>query len=1846
MSAANVINDALKANTAQIGIVHATNLFNQEYACTDKVTLPLSQRNKELLIEMMDGVPIIFTPDKNDESDHPLFTAARELIRLYFERDIRRPCTGVEVLVFGGTPREYSTHHTKSNFKFYFGNKDIKDVQRITMNSLALIAKRLSKRNPPTQTVRSRITNIETLIGKLTASGEMPGNIVLKPTPAGVILFEDSIYNLTGPEICDLFEQTGASMGFGYMCLPFDLFINMPPDATYDYRCISVDGVLTGFLNFPGGSLGYNHPVKAWRTLYDNVLTNGRISIVVEWGKRIGCMINFRLYKAHVNQIVSRIISIPHYLRFYNVLDIWASVNHASCTLKSPLVYNPIRCDEWDELINYLYRLDDKSCDYKAAQGYLCRRKNGVSLYNTTLETAKHYDYNKIVPLAYTAVVYTTFMKTKYTKAISKLGLGSSFQKFLNCFKSAMSIIFFPITEIIDWLRSENLQDALVVTPMQFEKFTYDKVRVTKAKHWAMKPDTDQIEMTPIDSVIQGTDEGKQVEPFDITPEEGPSYTSVITPSSKILTSEIINDEEKLSLIKKKVKSLDYDYDPERLVKNNRYSVIYPTECWLCEKIKDQPGQVIVCNHHKSVKHTFKTTTKEMQDLVAEFADTDRDENGIKRVKEAAKPLVPKTGFEHTVDIYSITGGPGCGKSHTIRYLYEKLENAAVVAPFSRLMSAYAEIIKGRKIVFKTNHRAFHLVNIENLFVDEASAFDYRFLACIARNCGAKRVILVGDPRQTRILPSEGICIYDKIDTKRIPNHHMRLNFRNPIKHVLLLNYLFGYDMIPVSKTFDIPIKFLTTADVNQFQNFNQLFFSTVGQSIYDLEENPAKKKTVRASQGCDFEDVALYVVNSDYVLTKIESLNIVALSRHKRNLYVITDPSNPAIEYISELKQAIQKVTDDLDDVTKTLPTIADTRIEYAVDNSTGKITSPMFADSTLTCSHSIPYKFMEDRLIDIPDQKFKIGAAQGQRKLYLTDMNFLRRNYTGQDDTIVVIGAAPGTHFVDLIKHYPAHWMLFDPRQFDKSLLDLDIAIINREYVPDDYKLIPKSTGKLLMICDIRTDDLTPEGITKDHLLQQEILLKLKPDHASLKFCPQFDKETDTFTYLRGHIQTQLWARIGTLETRLFIDAKKMAVYKPQTKLKKLTKKIDNKKFEQLIDEFEEEIGIDNKEEYYNGYDTDEIYKKKDYIDTMVLYNNFNRAAVYDETVPVCYECYHEYCYFHGKTPTSVEQVYQTSEKISRILNYSKNIKFAESPFNYPVDIVYGNWIEFITASKLPPWKKLEEISDAQFLDHVEKVLPLGTEPVLVVKKTDIIDIPKGIEHAPKDAYKNFEQFILPEAQNSDLLMSATNNLESRIVKKGGGKTKVNIEMLVCPVNNNGHPIKNKPKLVIASPGEGKFFTHTAPLVTCSTVTGRYDTEYGSRNVTATTFNLIQDIVGSYTTVFYAQKKMELMREETFLSIISNAVVEDIQTRHYYNRWLGTDDADADLVRFHVKSIFKPNNTFKDFDPLKNPYTKKAENQFKVGQGVSAASVDVNSALMFVCRIIQIVEKILTNDTLEHIAMTDTHKDNYEFAREVTQMMHKKFGQDANVKFSVSDATEFDASQGPATRTLVAEYLITIGFPKDFVLMFLNTLDGVTIVANGITSGTNKQTSGNLWTLFINSTIVKLIKNYITRNDGVRFLVYKGDDSLMIGFGLGEIETRVKRVKEVLGLQFKSEVLDYGEFCGQLITKDGMMPNLYRKLVKLVSHRYVNVAHWQEYQQSLHDYLVYVETVGLNSVIKATALLLDLSFDQATEIYHVLKSFRSISAEQFLEIAHEEVERDYIPVMKFGQLKFLDDF
>lgn len=446
-----MIKAAASVGAPTIAANEASAIFREQLSSLLKVETVLTAEDQDLINR--ERCHVRYLQKYNITNDHPLMAAYREIIRHDFDIMFNASNTKLRTLVLGASSREVRLFNHNKNVFFQIALQEGKDMNRFVTNCLVELkqakAKKLSKKKATgkeqlLRRAEDAVISVEFMIDEWRNSRKIPERFMLWDDSFelfkgrlglynfDVIIFQDVGYNFSESEWLNIFESTGASTGYGYMCLPWEL---LEPKllSTHGY-VFRVDGDKSKLAYF-GYSNGYVHKTSTWSTLmFKPVLVGKSFSIVVEFVARIGPMTCVRMVKTVINELHVRNLEVPEYLRTVQILDIVESFNLRKQRLDlNNLVYFPVRASEFHDVVNYALDVAKEALNFNTILLYIRRRCSGISLVTRDVAKSWTAPKHKLPAFALVVYLYTNHMSNDFIKLQDKqhMVLPSKFVTFI-----------------------------------------------------------------------------------------------------------------------------------------------------------------------------------------------------------------------------------------------------------------------------------------------------------------------------------------------------------------------------------------------------------------------------------------------------------------------------------------------------------------------------------------------------------------------------------------------------------------------------------------------------------------------------------------------------------------------------------------------------------------------------------------------------------------------------------------------------------------------------------------------------------------------------------------------------------------------------------------------------------------------------------------------------------------------------------------------------------------------------------------------------------------------------------------------------------------------------------------------------------------------------------------------------------------------------------------------------------------------------------------------------------------------------------------------------------------------
>jgi hypothetical protein len=314
------------------------------------------------------------------------------------------------------------------------------------------------------------------------------------------------------------------------------------------------------------------------------------------------------------------------------------------------------------------------------------------------------------------------------------------------------------------------------------------------------------------------------------------------------------------------------------------------------------------------------------------------------------------------------------------------------------------------------------------------------------------------------------------------------------------------------------------------------------------------------------------------------------------------------------------------------------------------------------------------------------------------------------------------------------------------------------------------------------------------------------------------------------------------------------------------------------------------------------------------------------------------------------------------------------------------------------------------------------------------------------------------------------------------------------------------------------------------------------------------------------------------------------------------------------------------------------------KVGQGVAATSKPMNILLCGYARAMLDRMREILNANKRNILLA-TH-DSEAGINDTYVSMIQQFPNVEN--YTCNDFSEWDSSFREAFTEVTCLLLKYMGCPEQLINDWRNfrakwAMEYSTKFGKVVLKGTEKQFSGNPFTICENTILNMALCFTLFDYKGFKFALFKGDDSAVacdkcITTPKGDVMLKYS------GHRLKLHNSPIGEFAGWFLTSKGLFPDVYRYSAKFLDKQYRDEEHFLEVQSSLQERCsavknqeqlnegalicsaYYTNIFGSN---RPKGELLHCTRDDAYTLFHFLRNSRNIK--------FSDLNMEYLPSLKY---------
>ncbi|AEK48983.1 polyprotein [Beet soil-borne mosaic virus] len=1500
---------------------------------------------------------------------------------------------------------------------------------------------------------------------------------------------------------------------------------------------------------------GYNHVKSDWQTLLKNpILASPKynFAIEVDLQGRYGCLATFRLTRVTGVKYVARTIKLrpeDRYVRVLDLLHIVRSIRqkgHAG--LREPYQYFPVYKREVDTTVSYCFSIAEKSLTVQNIANFIRHHIGGVSLVNKELVSAWRLNPQLVPSFAYAVYFYVINLRGELDGMLEKLmKKGITWSDRLKANVSAfLRDMVDPISFLWTWLFERRLVDQIFEDGTdvfyQMDRACVDDKALKLSEHLNvtrdfMPADTLLPEGWVLDDWEKAPDSLKTLSAAASLPIEcgtincvGKSFKSIrsLLPPS-VVTSPVEqffkaggkfrNDSEFAELL-----SAHYRWQMD-----NSFCA-----CQVCSALTGQTGsQVVECRWKEESLYTFSMSQTEVDDFRNEVkAQSIEKGNRFGELLVGVHQKIPTQAFEVSVRLEYIKGGPGTGKSFLIRSLADPIRDL-VVAPFIKLRSDYQNQRVGDDVVswdFHTPHKALDITGKQVIFVDEFTAYDWRLLAVLAYRNHAHTIYLVGDEQQTGIQEGrgEGVSILNRIDLSKISTHVPIMNFRNPVRDVKVLNYLFGARMVPMSSI----EQGFCFGDIKDFSSLSNIpdtkivhYSDETGEHMMPDYVRGISKTTVRANQGSTYDNVVLPVLPSDLKLINSQELNLVALSRHKNKLTILLD--NDGMNIGATLKGMIEGVPEELE------------RKDYIIG---------MYLGNHLPIKKE--FFFPESEFA----KSFRLMVAKYEAFVpYDSDLPTL----VSQGDVVVLDVSRVENDINDTFECADFYNLISRPNNclvvaiseclgvtLEKldNLMQANVATISkyhnwlRKKTPstwEDCRLFADAL-KVSMHVKVLSDkpydlnylvDGAASNITL-HLLGKEsdghfVAAPISGGSASTSSGNNNSASSSTSSEDDEEFDvTNLFADSGVSPTDMdafcgFLEATIMTYFDKHD--------LPNSDWAHPVDGADgyyqinvEKFGLSECcQAFLRALDV----FKLDSSQKKVVYK-WLRSALKDKQ-------------FHWRaTPGNTSASSSGSDVDNDFVNLAGGKTKSKSSADVaPADTLRQSFMDY--ASEFIPIL----IADAP------AVLPL-VEPDPIVSKCMVPEF---------DAFLLIKEFDLDngadEYQCSYLNEAVANRIGDKFVS---GVLDTDI---ISPLNLRGHPVSETVKYHSMCVAPAQIYFKRNQWQELQVQQARYLFRKVRNSPSSTQDTVARMVAQMFVSDCLVPNVAEVFSTSNLWRIMDKAM-HDMVTKNYQGQMEEEFTRNARLYRFQLKDIEKP---------LKDSETDLA----KAGQGILAWSKEAHVKFMVAFRVLNdLLLKSLNSNVVYDNTMSEV-----EFVANINAAMSTVPGSAIN---GVIDAAACDSGQGVFTQLIERYIYSALGISDFFLDWYFSFRERYIMQSRYVRAHMSYvKTSGEPGTLLGNTILMGAMLNAMLRGTGPFCMAMKGDDGFKRQANLKINTDILKLIKKETVLDFKLDLNVPITFCGYALSNGHLFPSVSRKLTKIAAHRFREYKHFCEYQESLRDWI-----------------------------------------------------------------------
>jgi hypothetical protein len=301
---------------------------------------------------------------------------------------------------------------------------------------------------------------------------------------------------------------------------------------------------------------------------------------------------------------------------------------------------------------------------------------------------------------------------------------------------------------------------------------------------------------------------------------------------------------------------------------------------------------------------------------------------------------------------------------------------------------------------------------------------------------------------------------------------------------------------------------------------------------------------------------------------------------------------------------------------------------------------------------------------------------------------------------------------------------------------------------------------------------------------------------------------------------------------------------------------------------------------------------------------------------------------------------------------------------------------------------------------------------------------------------------------------------------------------------------------------------------------------------------------------------------------------------------------DQGAHKVSFNIKTQQKPCLG-------KDPTTTN-----KAGQGIAAWQKTLNFTMIVWTRMLEKTFMEAVSPSFHFIS---------KYTDDEVMALLQAITEGETYDFLEGDWTEFDSSQNNVEHELFMMQLEAIGCPEElrdlFMLMMLKRGVHSSFASLQVQS---KKDSGRVDTLIGNTSFNAGVMLTLVDLETISHVLFKGDDSLMLGHNIKLNTERVKSLESNCGFKLKLGIRKTGEFVSFIVNENGVALNFPRIAAKAATRSYRNREDFDDYRKAIEVMLAPCRnTFVASNMVRTNAAHFNVNEEQIDALLSFLISF-----------------------------------